>query len=184
MPSDDRPSFRLFQIRTQKINPSIPVYLPHNLTTLDLAALLPVSPAPPAYTFPALENWITRLLQNFALQESDPSHPFHKHPYKLRELDIQAVDWFWRDVPGKEDKLGFMKIQAKIETDPYVHEGEEKERADWLPGAVFLRGGSVAMLVSHANILQHIYSNQTTSKQTQETNKLKPDNPPTLRRTP
>lgn len=50
-------------------------------------------------------------------------------------------------MPGKEDKLGFMKIQAKIETDKYVHEGEEKERADWLPGAVFLRGGSVAILV-------------------------------------
>lgn len=41
-----------------------------------------------------------------------------------------------------------MKIQARIETDPYVHDGENEARADWLPGAVFLRGGSVAILVS------------------------------------
>ncbi|KAF2624696.1 hypothetical protein BU25DRAFT_413242 [Macroventuria anomochaeta] len=40
-----------------------------------------------------------------------------------------------------------MKIQSKIETDPYVHDGEEKARADWIPGAVFLRGGSVAVLI-------------------------------------
>lgn len=170
MPSDPnrKPSFKLFQIRTQRIYPQIPVYLPHNLSTLDLAALLPVSPAPPSFGFPALENWITRLLQNFALQESDPSHSFHKHPYKLRELDIQAVDWFWRNVPGKEDKLGFMKIQAKIETDPYVHEGEEKERADWLPGAVFLRGGSVGMLASP-------HHHQIEPTQTQDINKPYPD---------
>lgn len=148
MSTSRKPCFSLFQIRTQGLNPTVPIYLPDNLTTLDFAALLPVSPAPPSFTFPALENWLTRLLHNFALQESDTSHPFHKHPYKLRELDIQAVDWFWRDVPGKEDKLGFMKIQAKIETDPYIHDGEEKARADWLPGAVFLRGGSVGMLVS------------------------------------
>lgn len=93
-------------------------------------------------------------MENFRLQENE-SHPYHKYPYRLRELDIQAVDWFWRNVPGKEDKLGFMKIQSKIETDPYVHEGEEKERADWLPGAVFLRGGSVAILVSSNNSLDH-----------------------------
>lgn len=65
----------------------------------------------------------------------------------LHEIDVQAVDWFWRDRPGHEDNLGFMKIQAKIETDAYIHTSEEKARADWLPGAVFLRGGSVGILV-------------------------------------
>jgi ADP-sugar diphosphatase len=55
-------------------------------------------------------------------------------------------------MPGKENKLGFMKLQAKIETDAYVHDGENEARADWLPGAVFLRGGSVAIMVSINNI--------------------------------
>ena len=100
-----------------------------------------------AFTFPALDNWLAKLFQNFDLQKNE-AHPFHKHPYKLRSLDVQALDWFWQGRPGHEDKLGFMKIQSKIETDAYVHDGEEKARADWIPGAVFLRGGSVAVLVS------------------------------------
>lgn len=57
------------------------------------------------------------------------------------------MDWFWQNKPDKEDKLGFMKILAKVETDPYIHDGEEESRADGLPGAVFLRGGSVAILI-------------------------------------
>jgi ADP-sugar diphosphatase len=126
----------------------IQVSLPANLTTEEFAKLLPgVRQYTPAYGFPALKNWFWRLYQNLQLQD-DETHPFNKHPYKLRKLEIQAVDWFWRDRPDQEDKLGFMKLQAKIETDPYLHEGEAEERADWLPGAVFLRGGSVAILVS------------------------------------
>lgn len=135
--------------------PPLPITLPTNLTPHELALLLPASTifttantfnTIPAYSFPALSSWLTKLLHNLSLQ-SNPTHPFHKHPYKLHSLEIQAVDWFWRGRPGVEDKLGFMKLQARIETDAYVHEGEEKERRDWLPGAVFLRGGSVGVLV-------------------------------------
>jgi ADP-sugar diphosphatase len=143
------PSLHLSHIKGYQLKSSIPVYLPHHLTESEFRSLVPTSPSDPAYTFPALQHWFTKLFQNFALQ-GNPNHPYQKHPYKICELDVQAVDWFWRNVPGKEDKLGFMKIQAKIETDPYVHDGENKERADWLPGAVFLRGGSVAILVSNA----------------------------------
>jgi ADP-sugar diphosphatase len=147
MASERTPAFTLSKFQGQPLNPAIPVHLPPTLTEAEFHDLLPTSPsAPPAYTFPALKNWLTTLIANFAIQEDD-SHPYHKHPYKLCELDVQAVDWFWRGVPGKEDKLGFMKLQAKIETDPYVH-ADEKVRIDWLPGAVFLRGGSVAILVS------------------------------------
>jgi ADP-sugar diphosphatase len=146
MSTNCTPSLRLVQIPGHRISPAVPVFLPHDLNQLEFYSLVPMASFGPAYTFPALLNWLTRLVQNFKLQE-DASHPYHNHPYKLRELDVQAVDWFWRNVPGKEDKLGFMKIQAKIETDPYVHEGEKEARADWLPGAVFLRGGSVAILV-------------------------------------
>ncbi|KAH3942422.1 hypothetical protein HBI56_175970 [Parastagonospora nodorum] len=144
MPSSERH----IQVHDRYSHPLFKFSLPSNLTTLEFHSLLPnsLSPQRPAFTFPALLNWLTRLCANLDRQ-NEPAHPFHKHPYKLRSLDIQAVDWFWRDMPGKEDKLGFMKLQAEVTTDVYVHEGEEKERSDWLPGAVFLRGGSVGILI-------------------------------------
>lgn len=144
------PSLTLQEYKGQDLSPAVPVYLPHNITPHEFLSLFPRLCDPsskPAFTFPALHNWFSRLIDNFKLQENE-AHPFHKHPYKLREIDVQAVDWFWRNRPGHEDKLGFMKIQAKIETEPYIHENEDEARADWLPGAVFLRGGSVAVLVS------------------------------------
>ena len=150
-PSSRRePSLTLQKYHGEELTPAVQVYLPPNLTAQEFIALFPQTGTQsfkPAFTFPALHNWFSRLLDNFKLQKNE-SHPFHKHPYNLHELDLQAVDWFWRNRPGHEDKLGFMKIQAKIETDPYMHGSDEKEKADWLPGAVFLRGGSVAVLVS------------------------------------
>lgn len=139
----------LFQVHDRRLSPPVKFSLPSNLSTLDFNSLLPISLSGqrPAFTFPALHNWLIRLYANLDRQ-NDPVHPFHKHPYKLRSLDIQAVDWFWRNKPGKEDKLGFIKLQAEITTEKYMHEGEEKEKSDWLPGAVFLRGGSVGILVS------------------------------------
>ncbi|KAF1927497.1 uncharacterized protein M421DRAFT_421906 [Didymella exigua CBS 183.55] len=125
----------------------INVSLPDGFTAEKFDKLLTSESNPAAaFTFPALDNWLAKLLQNFELQQNE-AHPFHKHPYKLRMLDVQAVDWFWQGRPDQEDKLGFMKIQARIETDAYVHDGEERATADWIPGAVFLRGGSVAVLI-------------------------------------
>lgn len=49
----------------------------------------------------------------------------------MRKIDVQAVDYF-----GGE-RIGFLKLQAEVSND----EGEK------LPGAVFLRGGSVGMLL-------------------------------------
>lgn len=136
------------QYKHYTFEPPIEVHLPRSLTPEKFDRLLTSqSNSEAAFTFPALDNWLSKLLHNFGLQQNE-AHPFHKHPYKLRMLEVQAVDWFWICRPGHEDKLGFMKIQSKIETDPYVHEGEDKARADWIPGAVFLRGGSVAVLVS------------------------------------
>ena len=136
------------QYKHHTFDPPLPVSLPSTLTPTEFHALLTSSiNSKAAFTFPALDNWLSQLLRNFSLQENS-SHPFHSHPYALRALDIQAVDWFRRGTPGSKDKLGFMKLQARIETDPYVHEGEDEERVDWIPGAVFLRGGSVAVLVS------------------------------------
>jgi ADP-sugar diphosphatase len=139
-------SFNLTQILGYQLDSAIPVYLPHNLTKDEFHSLVPGSGSDPAFTFQALQNWLTKLFRNFALQ-NNANHPFREHPYKLRELDVQAVVWFRETSPEKEGKLGFMKIQAKIETDPYIHGEEKDERPDWLPGAVFLRGGSIAILV-------------------------------------
>ncbi|KAJ4346022.1 hypothetical protein N0V95_005755 [Ascochyta clinopodiicola] len=133
--------------RQHQLGPPVQVLLPSTLTAAEFDKLL-ISPSntKAAFTFPALDNWLEKLLQNFKLQQNE-AHPFHKHPYKLHSIEVQAVDWFWRGRPGHEDKLGFMKIQARIETGSYIHEGEDKARADWIPGAVFLRGGSVAVLI-------------------------------------
>ncbi|PVH68600.1 hypothetical protein DL98DRAFT_522648 [Cadophora sp. DSE1049] len=79
---------------------------------------------------PAFKNWIKTLQGNLSLQNSTPSHEFHKSPYVLRAIHIQAIDRF-----GK--RLGFVKLAATITN-------SERES---LPGAVFLRGASVGMMV-------------------------------------
>jgi ADP-sugar diphosphatase len=81
--------------------------------------------------FPAFKIWHSTLLRSMSLQRN-PSHEFHQDSYRLRNIDIQAVDYFGRD------RLGFIKFKAHVANDS----GES------LPGGVFLRGGSVAMLVS------------------------------------
>ncbi|KAH8702356.1 NUDIX family hydrolase [Talaromyces proteolyticus] len=82
-------------------------------------------------SFPAFNIWLTTLHHSLSRQQQ-PAHEFHKSPYSLRKIDIQAVDYF-----GKEQRLGFIKLKAEVSND----EGES------LPGSVFLRGGSVGMLL-------------------------------------
>jgi ADP-sugar diphosphatase len=128
--------------------PAITFHLPANLSTKQFHSLIPCASSissAPALGFPALQNWLTNLLANLRLQ-GNVDHPYREHPYRLRQIVVQAVDWF------SETKIGFMKMRASIETAQYVHEGEQEARPDWLPGAVFLRGGSVAMLVSYQSL--------------------------------
>ncbi|KAF2015513.1 nudix hydrolase [Aaosphaeria arxii CBS 175.79] len=99
-------------------NPPCKVALPDNLTQEQLLE------------FPAFKDWISTLQHTLALQERS-DHTFHRDPYRLRQIDVQAADWF-----GPKH-LGFVKLQAKITTD----------NGEWVPGAVFLRGGSVGMLI-------------------------------------
>ena len=82
-------------------------------------------------SFPPFKTWISTLQHSLAQQQSK-DHTFHASPYKLRSIDIQTVDIFG----GK--RLGFVKLKAEVAND----------NGDKLPGSVFLRGGSVAMLVS------------------------------------
>lgn len=82
-------------------------------------------------SFPAFKIWFATLQQSLARQQN-PSHEFHDDPYILRGIDIQSIDRFGGG------RLGFVKLKADVSNG-----GGEK-----LPGSVFLRGGSVAMLVS------------------------------------
>lgn len=78
------------------------------------------------------QNWITTLTHSLALQ-SNASHPDHKDPYKLHDITIDSYTRF-----GKK-RIGFLKLTANISkaNTPNVT----------LPGTIFLRGPSVAMLI-------------------------------------
>jgi hypothetical protein len=76
------------------------------------------------------KQWLEGLQQNLKTQ-SNHDHAFNKAPFQLRSINIQAIDRFGRG------RIGFLKFSAEIKND----NGES------LPSGVFLRGGSVAMLV-------------------------------------
>lgn len=76
------------------------------------------------------QTWLQTLTRSLALQSTDETHPFHTDPYALRSITIQSHDRFGT-------RIGFLKLSASI-----ANAAGEK-----LPGAVFLRGPSVAMLV-------------------------------------
>ncbi|RMJ23756.1 nudix family hydrolase [Aspergillus sp. HF37] len=80
--------------------------------------------------FPAFSIWLSTLQRSLARQHRD-SHEFHRSPFVLRRIDIQAADFF------KGGRLGFLKLKADVSNG----DGES------LPGSVFLRGGSVGMLL-------------------------------------
>ena len=80
--------------------------------------------------FPACKTWAKTLKRSLEAQKS-PNHPFHENPYRLRSITVQAVDRFGGG------RIGFIKLQADIRTDD-----DQK-----LPGSIFMRGGSVAMLL-------------------------------------
>ena len=73
-------------------------------------------------SFPAFKTWISTLQHSLSTQQNK-SHSFHSTPYKLRNINIQSVDFF----SGKQ--IGFIKLKAEVSND----EGEK------LPGSVFVR---------------------------------------------
>lgn len=78
-----------------------------------------------------VQSWVSNLTKSLSLQTRNPQHPFHGDPYVLRSIKIQSFDLFGGS------RLGFVKLVAEVTN-------SARER---LPGAVFLRGPSVAMLV-------------------------------------
>ncbi|PGH01152.1 hypothetical protein AJ80_09047 [Polytolypa hystricis UAMH7299] len=81
-------------------------------------------------SFPAFKIWLSTLQHSLSRQQ-DPSHEFYATPYVLREIDVQSVDFFGGS------RLGFVKLKADVSAD----------HSEKLPGSVFLRGGSVGMLL-------------------------------------
>ncbi|KAK4937353.1 hypothetical protein LTR66_015209, partial [Elasticomyces elasticus] len=80
--------------------------------------------------FPAFKTW-SQALTTTLNKQTNPSHPYHKNPYHLKNIEIQSIDRF------KGGRLGFVKLKADVRT----------KDDQTLPGSVFLRGGSVAMML-------------------------------------
>ena len=145
-PSTPRlPALTLTSFNNRTLNPPVPVYLPWNLSSSEFKALLSNAEEYKAlfpdcqhnFGFPALREWLARLLDALSAQ-SEGEHAFHAHPYTLRRLDVESVDWWFKG------RLGFMKLQSTIQND--------EQEGNWIPGAVFLRGGSVAVLVCPSSV--------------------------------
>ncbi|KAI0905224.1 hypothetical protein F4823DRAFT_627987 [Ustulina deusta] len=100
-------------------SPAISVSLPEGFSEEQLLSFSPFN------------NWLKTLTNSLALQHSNPKHPFHEDPYALRSIAVQSYDLFG----GK--RVGFLKLQADV----------ANSAGEPLPGAVFLRGPSVGMLV-------------------------------------
>ena len=87
-------------------------------------------------SFPAFKTWISTLQHSLSTQRNK-SHTFHSAPYKLRNIEIQTVDFFG----GK--RIGFIKLKAEVSND----KGEK------LPGSVFV---SLFPLLEKQSELQNI----------------------------
>ena len=81
-------------------------------------------------SFPAFRTWINTLQHSLSAQQHH-AHTFNAAPYKPRRIVIQSVDFFGGG------RIGFIKLKADVTND-----NNEK-----LPGSVFLRGGSVGVML-------------------------------------
>ena len=97
-------------------------------------------------SFRPFKEWLNTFQLSLKAQK-DTSHTFHDAPYKLRYVQIQAIDFF-----GGE-RIGFIKMKTEVTNDA----GEK------LPGSVFLRGGSVAMLVQCLTAVVKAHADSTYS---------------------
>jgi ADP-sugar diphosphatase len=86
--------------------------------------------------FAPFDEWVEAAHVAISLQDSEPAHKFHHDPYQIHSVTVTAVVWFNKGTPSA--RPGFMMVEADI----------RNKAGDWIPGTVFLRGRSVAMLVS------------------------------------
>ncbi len=109
---------RMTTFQLPNASPSVPIHLTPDLSQDQLLS------------FPAFKTWISTLQQSLSLQKNK-DHTFNSAPYQLRKIDIQSVDFFGGG------RIGFIKLKADV----------SNENGEKLPGSVFLRGGSVGMMV-------------------------------------
>jgi ADP-sugar diphosphatase len=79
--------------------------------------------------FKAFNEW-SKALRSSLDKQKHHDHPFHAAPYQLRQVTIQSFD-------KARGRILFVKLFALIQND----------KKETLPGVVFLRGGSVAILM-------------------------------------
>ncbi|KAF1956943.1 hypothetical protein CC80DRAFT_592966 [Byssothecium circinans] len=84
--------------------------------------------------FPAFKNWLEALRSNLALQ-STSGHTFEAEPWRLVGIKVHAVTVF------ANGKIEFMTIEGML------RKRSGKGSGDKLDRVVFLRGGSVAVLM-------------------------------------
>ncbi|KIW89482.1 uncharacterized protein Z519_09638 [Cladophialophora bantiana CBS 173.52] len=104
-----------------KVSPSVEVTIPANITQDQLLAFRP------------FKDWLATLQKSIKVQKSEAMHAFYdkKDPYQLRSINVHSVEWFG-------PRIGFILMETVVQNaaDPRP-----------LPGVVFLRGGSVAILM-------------------------------------
>lgn len=120
----------IFQLEDFSQDESIPVEIPEWMEK-DLAEQQ-------LRNFPAFVRWLGTLKSSLS-QQKYSDHTFAKNPYTLRKINIQSVDWFG----PVGSKLGFVKLLAEVRNNPDA----KNPNGETLPGIVFLRGGSVAVLM-------------------------------------
>lgn len=103
---------------------NVDVTIPHGITREKLLEFKPFT------------NWLDAMQKSIRGQ-CDPEHPFHgkKERYSLKSIDIKAVEFFENCTPSR---IGFILMETVVQN----HKDEKP-----LPGIVFLRGGSVAILM-------------------------------------
>ena len=81
-------------------------------------------------------EWLTTVEASLQLQETNEKHQFHQKSkqYTLRSILLQSVDW-WPTKTGK--RIGFLKFDTIM----------NNEEDSTLPGTIFMRGGSIAVLM-------------------------------------
>ncbi|KAK7885372.1 hypothetical protein LTR67_010550 [Exophiala xenobiotica] len=101
--------------------PKVQVKIPANVTREQLLSFIP------------FKNWLETLQESMKLQSKEEEHPFHKSEerYTLRQIDVHAVEYFG-------SRIGFVLMETIVQ-----NEADSRP----LAGIVFLRGGSVAILM-------------------------------------
>jgi ADP-sugar diphosphatase len=101
-------------------DPAVEVSLPAGITQEQFVGWKPFA------------NWLTTFRKSMDLQ-TDSEHPFYdrKERYSLKQIDVMAVDWWG-------SRIGFLMMKTLVSND---------QDAQPLAGTVFLRGGSVAILM-------------------------------------